>query len=42
MYNSRAEAEDMIRYIRETRIARELRAYHCFICGKWHLTSKRE
>jgi len=42
MYNSKAEAEDMIRYIRENRIVRELRAYHCPVCGKWHLTSKSE
>jgi hypothetical protein len=42
MYNSKAEAEDMIRYIREKRVVRELRAYQCTICGKWHLTSKSE
>jgi hypothetical protein len=40
MYNSKAEAEDMIRDIRENRVVRELRAYQCSICGKWHLTSK--
>ena len=42
LYNSKAEAEDMIRYIRENRVVRELRAYQCTICGKWHLTSKSE
>jgi hypothetical protein len=40
IYNSREEAEDMIRYIRETRVTREIRAYKCAICGFWHLTSK--
>lgn len=39
MYQSREEAEDMIRYIQENRIVKELRAYHCEICGMWHLTS---
>jgi hypothetical protein len=40
MYNSREEAEDMIRYIQENRIVKELHAYQCSDCGLWHLTSK--
>jgi hypothetical protein len=40
MYHSREEAEDMIRYITENRVVRELRAYLCDACGTWHLTSK--
>ena len=40
MYNSREEAEDMIRYIQENRMVRELHAYQCTTCGMWHLTSK--
>jgi len=40
IYHSREEAEDMIRYIRENRMVRELRAYQCAVCGLWHLTSK--
>jgi hypothetical protein len=40
IYNSREEAEDMIRYIQENRIVKELRAYQCPACGLWHLTSK--
>jgi hypothetical protein len=40
MYNSLAEAQDMIRYIKENRIVRELDAYKCPICGMWHLTSQ--
>ena len=40
IYNSREEAEDMIRYIQETRIVKELYAYQCTECGLWHLTSK--
>ena len=39
MYNSREEAEDMIRYIQENRMVRELHAYQCTTCGMWHLTS---
>jgi len=34
------EAQDMIRHITETRIAREIHAYRCPVCGFWHLTSK--
>ena len=40
IYHSREEAEDMIRYIEETRVTREIKAYKCDICGFWHLTSK--
>ena len=40
IYHSREEAEDMIRYINETRVTREINAYKCDICGFWHLTSK--
>ena len=40
MYNSLEEAQDMIRYIKENRIVRELHAYKCTTCGMWHLTSK--
>jgi len=40
MYHSREDAEDMIRYIQENRIVRELRAYKCATCGLWHLTSR--
>jgi hypothetical protein len=41
-YNSLEEAQDMIRYINETRVTREIRAYKCSICGFWHLTSRKE
>ncbi|HOW10437.1 MAG TPA: hypothetical protein PLX08_11620 [Bacteroidales bacterium] len=40
IYQSKEEAEDMIRYINETRVTRYLKAYKCNICGFWHLTSK--
>jgi len=40
MYSSLEEAEDMIRYINETRVTRELHAYQCSTCGMWHLSSK--
>jgi hypothetical protein len=39
MYNSLEEAQDMINYIRENRVVRDIRAYKCDICGFWHLTS---
>ena len=42
MYQSKEEAEDMIRYINENRVVRELRAYKCADCGLWHLTSKTD
>jgi hypothetical protein len=40
IYNSLEEAQDMIRYIKENRIVKELNAYKCPICGMWHLTSQ--
>ncbi len=40
MYNSREEAEDMIRYIQENRVVKELHTYQCTSCGLWHLSSK--
>ena len=40
IYHSLAEAQDMITYISETRVSKEIRAYKCQICGFWHLTSK--
>ena len=42
MYDSREEAEDMIRHIRETRYVKDLHAYQCPACGMWHLSSKTE
>lgn len=42
MYNTREEAEDMIRHIHETRITRPLHAYQCNNCGMWHLSSSPE
>jgi hypothetical protein len=42
IYHSSEDAQDMIRHIRENRIAREIRAYKCPVCGFWHLTSKSE
>jgi hypothetical protein len=40
IYNSLQEAQDMISYIRENRVVREITAYKCSVCGFWHLTSK--
>lgn len=40
MYNSRAEAEDMIKHIHENRVVGNLDTYQCNICGMWHLTSR--
>ncbi|HPT20637.1 MAG TPA: hypothetical protein PLR88_01715 [Bacteroidales bacterium] len=40
MYNSLEEAQDMIRYINETRVSKEIHAYKCTNCGFWHLTHK--
>jgi hypothetical protein len=40
IYNSQSEAEDIIRYIRENRVVKEIHAYKCMTCGFWHLTSK--
>ena len=42
IYNSREEAEEMIRFIQEEREVRDLRAYQCDNCGLWHLTSKSQ
>jgi hypothetical protein len=42
MYNTAEEARDMIRYINEKRVGKEIRAYKCDICGFWHLTSKHD
>jgi hypothetical protein len=40
IYYSPEEAQEMIRYIRETRTVREIHAYKCTSCGFYHLTSK--
>jgi hypothetical protein len=40
MYNSIDEAKEAIDYILENKWVRDLSAYKCDICGKWHLTSK--
>jgi hypothetical protein len=40
MYNSPEEAQDMIKYIKESRRVKEISAYKCLQCGFWHLTSK--
>jgi hypothetical protein len=40
IYNSYEEALDMIMYIKENRVGKDLRAYKCSVCGFWHLTSK--
>jgi hypothetical protein len=40
IYNSAEEARDMIEYIKETRVVRDIQAYKCESCGFWHLTSK--
>jgi hypothetical protein len=42
IYNSLAEAEDMIKYIKENRVVRDIKAYKCDVCGFWHLTSRKE
>ena len=39
-YNSRQEAEDMIRHIHDTRYTKALHTYQCQLCGGWHLSSK--
>lgn len=41
MYNSREDAEDMIRFINENYTGREINAYKCPVCGFWHLTSRK-
>ena len=38
-YNSFEEAQDMIRYIKENRVVKEIHPYKCMVCGFWHLTS---
>jgi len=40
MYNSLEDAQAIINHIKENRIARDIHAYKCTICGFWHLTSK--
>ncbi len=40
IYDSREEAEDMIRHIQENRVVKELFAYQCTTCGLWHLSSR--
>jgi hypothetical protein len=40
MFNSLEDAQVMINHIKENRIARDIYAYKCTICGFWHLTSK--
>jgi hypothetical protein len=40
IYNSPEDAQDMIKYIRESRSVKEIHAYKCKSCGFWHLTSK--
>lgn len=42
IYQTREDAEDMIRYIRETRVTKDIRAYKCKVCGFWHLTSREQ
>lgn len=42
IYQTREDAEDMIRHIAETRTGREIRAYRCDVCGFWHLTSRKK
>jgi hypothetical protein len=41
IYNSMEEAQDMIRYITENRVVKEIHPYKCTICGFWHLTSSK-
>jgi hypothetical protein len=42
IYNSREEAEEMIRHIMETRHVKDLGTYQCPVCGLWHLTSRTD
>lgn len=42
IYQTREDAEEMIRHIAETRTAREIRTYRCDVCGFWHLTSREK
>ncbi|HLP74067.1 MAG TPA: hypothetical protein VK155_14270 [Bacteroidales bacterium] len=41
-YHTSEEAEDMIKYINETRVTRNIRSYKCNVCGFWHLTSRSD
>jgi hypothetical protein len=40
IYNSPEEAQDMIKYIKESRRVQEIHTYKCMVCGFWHLTSR--
>jgi hypothetical protein len=40
IYDSEADALEAIDHILATRWVKDLSAYRCTICGKWHLTSK--
>jgi hypothetical protein len=42
IYQTREDAEDMIRHIAETRTGRKITAYRCEVCGFWHLTSRQK
>jgi hypothetical protein len=42
IYHSQEEAEDMINFIKETRVSKKIRLYKCSVCGFWHLTSRFE
>jgi biotin synthase-related radical SAM superfamily protein len=42
IYNSMEEAQDMVKYIRENRIVKEIHPYKCTVCGFWHLTSHQK
>lgn len=41
IYNTREDAEDMIRHLAETRTGRAIHAYRCDVCGFWHLTKTK-
>jgi hypothetical protein len=40
MYNTAEEANDMVKFIEETREGQKIHVYKCTVCGFWHLTSK--
>jgi hypothetical protein len=42
IYNTREDAEEMIRHLAEARTGKVIRAYRCDVCGFWHLTSKEK